>query len=79
MDRSGASRSHALRGNAVCDALRRLLGPGDVPPARLLGGGRRAARQAFPRRAWEREPENRPVSLLQSPFFFDNEPCGESL
>ena len=63
-DRSGASRSHALRGNAVCDALRRLLAPGDVPPARPLGRGRRAARQAFPRRAWEREPENCPVSLL---------------
>ena len=69
-DRSGASRSHALRGNAVCDALRRLLAPGDIPPTRLLGGGRRAARQAFPRRAWEREPENRPVSLLQSRYYF---------
>jgi hypothetical protein len=64
--RSSAPRSHALRGNAVCDAPRRLLAPGEVPPARPLGGGRRAARQAFPRRAWEREPENRPVLLLQS-------------
>src|SRR5206468_10844605 len=47
-DRSGASRSHALRGNALCDALRRLLAPGDDSPARPLGRDRRAARQAFP-------------------------------
>jgi hypothetical protein len=29
---------------------------------------RRASQTAFPRRAWERGRENRPVSLLQSPF-----------
>jgi hypothetical protein len=55
------TRSHALRGNAVSDALRRLLwaaprcrcGPGK----RLAIRNRRrrgASRTAFPRRAWER-------------------------
>ncbi|MCF5261300.1 DUF1534 domain-containing protein, partial [Pseudomonas sp. PA-5-4A] len=34
-------RSHALRGNASCDALRHALGRG-------------ASRAAFPRGAWER-------------------------
>jgi len=38
------TRSHALRGNAVFDAPRRPV------PAE----GRRAAREAFPRREWER-------------------------
>jgi len=43
-EHSGETRSHALRGNAVFDAPRRPA------PAE----GRRAAREAFPRRAWER-------------------------
>jgi len=43
-EHGGETRSHALRGNAVLDAPRR-----PVPAA-----GRRAAREAFPRRAWER-------------------------
>jgi len=45
-EHGGETRSHALRGNAVFDAPRRPV------PAE----GRRAAREAFPRRAWERVP-----------------------
>ena len=42
-------RSHALRGNAVFDALRRAgLGPSRARR-------RRASKTAFPRRAWERD------------------------
>ncbi len=37
------TRSHALRGNAV-----------DAPRRPIRAEGRRAAREAFPRRAWER-------------------------
>jgi len=43
-EHGGATRSHALRGNAVFDAPRRPV------PAE----GRRATWEAFPRRAWER-------------------------
>ncbi|OPA83776.1 hypothetical protein BFW87_29985 [Pseudomonas fluorescens] len=43
-------RSHALRGNASCDALRHLAPDLDYPPI----SGRGASRAAFPRRAWER-------------------------
>src|SRR5262245_3693793 len=43
------SRSHALRGNAAYDALRRgRRAPSNVNPRR------RASKAAFPRRAWER-------------------------
>ncbi|OPA85245.1 hypothetical protein BFW87_27835 [Pseudomonas fluorescens] len=43
-------RSHALRGNASCDALRHLAQDLNCSPT----SGRGASRAAFPRRAWER-------------------------
>ena len=50
------SRSHALRGNACRDPLRRFRKPAQVQKD-LLKATRNAERPggAFPRRAWERE------------------------
>ncbi|QHD05399.1 hypothetical protein PspR76_06540 [Pseudomonas sp. R76] len=50
-ERRATDRSHALRGNAFCDALRHGL-----------QGGRGASRAAFPRGAWERSACQLPQS-----------------
>jgi len=52
VDRYFFSRSHALRGNACLDALRRFF---NLIYGIFFATGRGASKQAFPRRAWERE------------------------
>ncbi|MSR57646.1 MAG: hypothetical protein EXS05_08235 [Planctomycetaceae bacterium] len=50
------TRSHALRGNARADALRRTGHVRRTALSRIHSGRRRRASEgAFPRRAWERD------------------------
>ncbi|TGO02667.1 hypothetical protein PN36_21115 [Candidatus Thiomargarita nelsonii] len=51
------SRSHALRGNAFKDAPRpaSAKSSSQLSHVVILVAGRGASKQAFPRRAWERE------------------------